>query len=290
MNGLFAYIIVCIVWGSTYLAIRIGVKDMDPFFFAGIRFLIAGLLIVSFSYLRKMKFPKKINVILKHGVVGLFMLLGGNGLVVLAEKNIDSGVASLILATMPIFIVIIEGLIYRSVKITKWGIFGLVFGAFGVYMLVMPSSTGITYDLYSVIILIIATFLWSFGSVYSKRIEKSGSIFPTIGIQMLFGSVGLLITSLILKENMSFELTKASYFSIAYLIIFGSIIGYSSYIYLLSKWPATKAGTYAYINPIVAILLGNIILDEKISITMILSMTIILTGVIIVNKSRITNK
>ena len=285
--AILAYILVSFFWGSTYLAIKIGVEDMPPMFFAGVRFLIAGLIMIVFSYIRGYAFPAGKSEFSRLSLIGLFMLLGGNGLVVFAEQWVDSGVASLIMATIPIFAGVLEHFFIRTTRLTFKALSGLLLGFFGVYFLLVPAEHGISIDIPGILVLLSASFLWSTGTVLSKTFKGNSSIVSNIGIQMFAGGVGLMFVSAITGEFSRVRFSMNSVLAIAYLVVFGSLVAYSSYIYLLQKWPATKAGTYAYINPLVAVSLGAIFLGEKINFLMILSMVGIFLGVLIVQKSKI---
>jgi drug/metabolite transporter (DMT)-like permease len=285
--AILAYILVSFFWGSTYLAIKIGVEDMPPMFFAGVRFLIAGLIMIVFSFIRGYAFPAGKSEFSRLSLVGLFMLLGGNGLVVFAEQWVDSGVASLIMATIPIFAGVLEHFFIRTTRLTFKALSGLLLGFFGVYFLLVPADHGISIDIPGILVLLSASFLWSTGTVLSKTFKGNSSIVSNIGIQMFAGGVGLMLVSAITGEFSRVRFSMNSVLAIAYLVVFGSLVAYSSYIYLLQKWPATKAGTYAYINPLVAVSLGAIFLGEKINFLMILSMVGIFLGVLIVQKSKI---
>ncbi|KUK84659.1 MAG: DMT(Drug/metabolite transporter) superfamily permease [Mesotoga infera] len=285
--AILAYILVSFFWGSTYMAIKIGVEDMPPMFFAGVRFLIAGLIMIVFSFIRGYAFPAGKSEFSRLSLIGLFMLLGGNGLVVFAEQWVDSGVASLIMATIPIFAGVLEHFFIRTTRLTLKALSGLLLGFFGVYFLLVPAEHGISIDIPGILVLLSASFLWSTGTVLSKTFKGNSSIVSNIGIQMFAGGVGLMFVSAITGEFSRVRFSMNSVLAIAYLVVFGSLVAYSSYIYLLQKWPATKAGTYAYINPLVAVSLGAIFLGEKINFLMILSMVGIFLGVLIVQKSKI---
>ncbi len=281
-----AYIAVCILWGSTYLAIRIGVSAFPPELFAGARFLIAGALMLLFARLRGLEFPTKLTSFRDQSIVGLFLLLGGNGLVVWAEQYVHSGVASLLVATIPLFMAVIELFIPGRPRIDFKGWLGLIIGFSGVAMLVLSNSGEGSIEIKGVVALIIAAFLWAIGSVYSKGFKPTGSVISNIGIQMLAGGIGLIIVGIALGELPRVSLSVKGMGALLYLIVFGSWFGYSSYIYVLQKWPAAKAGTYAYVNPPVAILLGALILGEPFTLTVLLSTVVILAGVLLVQLSK----
>ncbi|MBA1336229.1 MAG: Permease of the drug/metabolite transporter (DMT) superfamily [Firmicutes bacterium] len=281
-----AFIAVCIIWGSTYLAIRIGVQEFPPGLFAGIRFLAAGLIMLTYARLKGHEFPSKASDIRKISIVGLFLLFGGNGMVVWAEQWVHSGIASLLVATGPLFMAILEFLLPNTPKIKTKGWIGLLLGISGVILLVSSNLTAGTINLKGALLMVFATLSWSTGSIYSKTFKASGSIVPQIGIQMVVGGTALTVLGLIMGEHSRAHLTFNSFAAMLYLILFGSILGYSSYIYVLQKWPAAKAGTYAYVNPIVAVFLGAIVLNEPITIYVVISSVIILTGVFLVQTSK----
>lgn len=281
-----AYIAVCILWGSTYLAIRIGVGEFPPTIFAGIRFLVAGSLMLAFSVYKGLELPVSFSEVMKISVVGLFLLLGGNGCVVWAETRIHSGMASLIVATVPLFMALIELVLPNRPKLNLKGWLGLFIGFAGVALLVFPNSSKIPTDTIGIMLLLIGAFSWAVGSIYSKNFKTSSSIIPNIAIQMLAGGLGLAIVGAFFGEFSALHITSKGIGAMLYLIFFGSIVGYSCYVYILQKWPSTKAGTYAYVNPLVAILLGALILNEPISISVILSTLVILSGVVLVQTSK----
>lgn len=281
-----AYIAVCILWGSTYLAIRIGVSAFPPELFAGIRFFIAGALMLLFARLRGLEFPTDITTIRDQSIVGLFLLLGGNGLVVWAEQYVHSGVASLLVATVPLFMAVIELFLPGRPRIDLKGWLGLLIGFSGVAMLVLSNSGEGSVEVKGAVALLIAAFLWSIGSVYSKGFKPTGSVVANIGIQMLAGGIGLLLVGILLGELPRVSLSTKGIGAMLYLIVFGSWVGYSSYIYVLQKWPAAKAGTYAYVNPPVAVFLGALILGEPFTLTVLFSTVVILTGVLLVQLSK----
>lgn len=285
-----AYIAVCILWGSTYLAIRIGVSDFPPEMFAGFRFLIAGTLVLLFAYFKGYKFPENLIDVRRQAVVGLFLLLGGNGVVVFAEQWVYSGATALIMAIVPMFNAILELFLPNSPRLGLKGWFGLLLGFFGVALLVLSGSEVNIIDIPGGLLILFAAFSWSMGSIYSKTFKPSGATIANIGIQMFAAGIGLTIVGLLLGEGGNIHLTSKGIGAMAYLVIFGSILGYSSYIYILQKWPASKAGTYAYVNPVVGVLLGAVILGEPVSPNVFLSAIIILSGVLIVQLSKTKRK
>jgi drug/metabolite transporter (DMT)-like permease len=262
------------------------VQDTPPLLFAGIRFIIAGAMMLCYCKLKGYELPKEKTDITNMAIVGLLMLLCGNGLVVYAEQWVSSGIASLIIATSPLFMAIIEFFYLRNVKLDLKSISGLLLGFGGVAYLIMGDAATAAVDLKGLIVLVLASVFWAAGSVHSKAIKFKGHIFANIGTQMLAGGIGLLFTSLVKGEFSELHFTQNSVLALGYLIIFGSFVGYSSYIYILQKWSAAKAGTYAYVNPIVAILLGALLLGEPITPSVVISMIIVIIGIALVQSSK----
>ncbi|MEA4847356.1 MAG: EamA family transporter [Clostridiaceae bacterium] len=285
-----AYVAVCILWGSTYLAIRIGVSAFPPELFAGIRFFTAGTLMLFYARLRGLEFPSNLTSVRNQSIVGLFLLFGGNGLVVWAEQWVHSGTAALLIATTPLFMAVIELFIPGRPKIELKGWLGLIIGFSGVAMLVLSNSGVGSTNVKGAILLLTAAFFWAMGSVYSKSFKPTGSMIVNIGIQMLTGGIALLILGVSLGELSRVSVSAKGIGAMLYLIVFGSLLGYSSYIYVLEKWPAAKAGTYAYINPPVAVLLGSLILGEPFTFAVLSSTIVILAGVLLVQLSKIKSE
>jgi len=280
-----AWITICIVWGTTYLVIRIGVTDLPPMLFAGIRWIIAGVLMTILLNLRHYKLPALKD--LKYlAIVGILLLGVGNGLVVVAEQWLPSGLTALILSTQPFWIVGMEYFLPQRPKINLLIIAGLLLGTFGV-VLIFARDLNIALDiniLLGGLCLLGAVFAWSAGSIYWKY--KKTEVRPMMGasIQMLIAGILQTALGLILGEQNSFHLTQNGVFALGYLIVFGSILGYASYIYSVTKLPLSLVSTYAYINPIIAILLGWYFLDEPLTVTVFIASGMILIGVALVKR------
>ncbi len=285
-----AYIAVCIIWGSTYLAIRIGVSAFPPELFAGIRFLVAGAIMLLFAYTKGERLPQSFTDIKRQSIIGLLLLLGGNGLLVWAEQWVYSGIASLLFAIVPLFNAVLELFLLNGPRISLPGWLGLFLGFGGVALLVMMDSGTKAVDVSGVLLVLLAALFWSVGSVYSQRFKTAGSTVMNIGIQMLSGGIGLISAGLFLGEAALVQWTVRGVGAMLYLILFGSLLGYSSFIYVLQKWPASKAGTYAYINPLVGVFLGAVILGEPVSFNVLISAVIVLSGVLLVQLSKTSRR
>jgi drug/metabolite transporter (DMT)-like permease len=285
-----------IVWGSTYLAILFTVETIPPFLSAGIRFLVSGGILFLWRWAAGDSLPTK-QQWRSTAIVGIFLLLGGNGLVSFAEQRIASGVAALIVGTVPLWLVLIEALRRGGVRPTPVAIIGLLIGFGGIYLLVGPtelSATTMQFDTIGIGAVILASFLWSIGSIYSRGADMPASSLMATGAEMLIGSAALFIVSGLLGEWRSFDLATVStqsWLGLAYLITFGSLVGFVSYIWLLKNAPVSLVATYAYVNPLVAVFLGAWLADETINARILVAGLVIIGSVILINqtKSKKTN-
>jgi len=280
-----------IVWGSTYLAIRFAVETMPAFLHASLRFLISGA--VLFIWRRAASDAKPTLAQWKStAIVGTFLLLGGNGLVALAEKTIPSGIAALVIATSPFWLVLFEAFRSGGAKPTWMSIVGLVIGFGGVFLLIGPARlTGAhqSFDPFGVVLLLIAPVLWSLGSIYAKGADMPKSTLLSTGMQMLMGSISLLIVSVATGELNGFSLgaiSMRSWWGLIYLITFGSLVGFVSYGWLLHNAPISLMSTYAYVNPVVAVFLGWLLASEVLNARIALASAIIIGSVILINYAR----
>lgn len=276
-----------IVWGSTYLAIRFAVETIPPFFQAGMRFLIAGIILLIWRRLAGDALPTR-NQWKSAAIIGSLLLLGGNGLVSWAEQTIPSGVAALIIGAVPMFLVITEAFRRGGVKPTWRVILGLLIGFTGIYLLVGPSefSGGMKLNPFGVAALLSASFLWALGSIYSKNADLPSSALMLTGAEMLMGSLALFVVSLATGELRGFSFSQVStnsWLGLAYLITVGSMIGFASYAWLLQNAPISLVATYAYVNPLVAVLLGAIFLHEELTARILAASVIIIGSVIFIN-------
>jgi drug/metabolite transporter (DMT)-like permease len=280
-----------IVWGSTYLAIRFSVETIPPFLSASMRFLVSGAILYSWRRVAGDAIPTRGNW-KATAIVGTFLLLGGNGLVALAEKTVPSGIAALMIATVPFWLVLFEAFRPGGVKPTFRSILGLVIGFSGVFLLIGPAEiTGAQhrFDNFGVIVLLVASLLWSLGSIYAKGADMPRSTLISTGMQMLAGSASLFVVSVLTGELGAFsfgEISMRSWWGLIYLITFGSLIGFVSYGWLLQNAPISLVSTYAYVNPIVAVLLGWLLAGEVLNARIAVASAIIIGSVILINWAR----
>lgn len=283
-KALIAYLLVCTVWGSTYLAIRIGVQDLPPLLFAGVRFLIAGALLAGIVLLTGDHLPRTLRDWRILSITGLFLLLGGNAVVVWAEQFVESGPASVFVAAVPLWAAFFDVVVPGGGSVFTWRVgVGLALGFLGSALLagVTPGQL-LSVDLKGPIALTLASASWALGTVYSKRKHTDTSPFAASAVQMLAGGAVITVLGLITGEAGAWRFSSSGVGALAYLIVFGSIVGYTAYGYALRHASATVVGTYAYVNPVVAVILGWMILDEAITVRTFLAMGLILGAVLMI--------
>jgi drug/metabolite transporter (DMT)-like permease len=286
--ALLSYLTVCIVWGSTYLAIRVGVTDMPFMLFAGIRFTAAGSLILILSRLCRMPFPATRQGLLTQILIGLLLLFVSNGLICWAEQWLESGMTALLVAATPLFMASIDNILPGGQRTSPLGWCGLFIGFGGVAALVSPGFGLEGYIFPAMLAVLGASLVWSVGSVWLRRRPAGGSLLPSVGLQMLTAGIAFLFLAAL---SGNFSLAGASPKGLAallYLIFIGSILAYSAFIYMIKIFPAAKAGTYAYINPVVAVILGALILREEVALRTVLGAAVILGGVVLVQFSKVS--
>ena len=282
-----AFAIVYIVWGSTYLAILFAIETLPPFLMASGRFLIAGALLYAWSRtIGGAAAPDRVQW-RATAVVGVLLLLGGNGLVVWSEQRIPSGVAALLVGTVPCFMVLLDWLRPNGPRPTGRVVAGLALGLLGLVWLVGPDSVmgGGRADLLGAAALVFASFSWAFGSIYSRQAPMPASPFLSTAMQMLAASVALLAVSLALGEPWRFDASAVSLVSLLgflYLVVFGSLIAFSAYVWLLRASTPARVSTYAYVNPVVAVLLGAAFAGEALTVRMIVAAAVIVSGVALI--------
>jgi drug/metabolite transporter (DMT)-like permease len=280
-----------IVWGSTYLGIRFAVETIPPFLHAALRFLISG--VILYIWRRAAGDPAPTAGHWRStAIVGTALLLGGNGLVAWAEQTVPSGIAALMITTSPFWLVLFESLRAGGAKPTWQAILGLVIGFIGVFILVGPAEiTGAEggFDTFGIILLLLAPLFWSMGSIYAKGADMPNSTLLSTGMQMLTGAVALFLVSLIRGELNGFDpglVSTRSWLALAYLITFGSLIGFVAYGWLLHNAPVSLMSTYAYVNPVVAVLLGSLFAAEPLNGRILIAAAIIIGSVVLINSAR----
>ncbi|MCL6218948.1 EamA family transporter [Zunongwangia pacifica] len=290
-KNLLAYLslsIVCLVWGSTYFAIRIGVATFPPFLFSAIRQIMAGgIMLVALKIIGKLQLRR--SDLLNQSITGILMVTLGNGVIGWCERYITSGLAALILSLIPVFVVVISylfGFDRRRPHILI--LFGLILGCLGIILIFRDNLKDIANPEYFLGMLIAfgACLAWASGSVFSKfKILNHKSVFQNAALQLLTGGIALVLFSLFLDDYTELKVISGkSIWALAYLIVFGSIIAYSSFVYALKNLPIGVSSLYAYINPFIAIMLGYFFLNEPLTDITLLALTATLSGVYCINR------
>lgn len=276
-----ALAIVYVIWGSTYLAIKIGLETMPPFFMQGTRFVIGSAAVLGYLRWRGVPWPTKVQI-RNAAVVGLLLLIGGLGLVTLAEdRGVDTGLVATIIAIQPMLMSLWGGIWKTWPRRIEW--IGMLIGLVGVAILM--SDKGLSGSWSGVSLVFIACINWSFGSALSRRISMPDGPMTT-GIEMAAAAVGYMLLSFIRSEDIGVPSLKSA-LGVAYLIVFGSIVAFSAFTYLIANVRGPLAMSYAYVNPAIAVLLGVVFSNESLSVNMAVALPVILAGVAIVtNASR----
>ncbi len=281
-----AFGLVYVVWGSTYLAIRVGIESFPPLLLAGSRHLLTGLILYPI-----LRWKTGVRPTLAHWrmsfITGFLLLFLGNGGVCLAERTVPSGVTALLVATVSLWMVLVDWLRPEGTRPGPRVVAGLLLGFGGLALLVGPKNLGgsARVDPFGVGILVIASLAWASGSVYSKHAGGPGSPLLGVAMQSLAGGVCLWIAGILLGEVGALHLgaiTARSWAALGYLIVFGSMVGFTAYIYILKKSTATRVATYAFVNPVVALFLGWLLIGEPITLRTVIAAAVILTAVLLV--------
>jgi drug/metabolite transporter (DMT)-like permease len=276
---------ISLIWGTTFLVMRIGVLQFPPFLFAAIRQIVAGSLVCSFLlFIKKENLPslKELRI---HAFRGFLLITCGNGLVSWAEVVVTSGLAAIICSTLPVTVILINLSINRDERPTGMIVFGSVIGLAGIILVFSEFLSDFINPNYQIGILLIfiATFTWAIGSILTKRNVQPSNPFLNAGLQMFFGGLFCLPFSFAFDNLQHIVWTGEVVFALSYLILVGSIAAFSMYVYTLSKLPLTIASLYSYINPLVAVLLGWLVLNEKLNLKIGLAFLITVAGIYLVN-------
>jgi drug/metabolite transporter (DMT)-like permease len=282
-----AWVVVCIVWGTTYLAIRICLETIPPFLMGGIRYVVAGGVLAAALAVRGEPLPRP-TAWPSLAILGFFLIGTGNGGVVWAEQTVTSGLTAVLVATSPFWMVGIDAIVPPRVPLTGRRIVGLLVGFIGIVMLVWPEIQlgGGRGFLVGVMSAQIACVGWAIGSAYSRRrghgAAKDENVIATAAFEMLFGGVCLLIAALVTREMSHLTFTPRTAGSLVYLIVIGAIAGFAAYAYALKHLPMATVSLYAYVNPVIAVILGTVILKEPFNVRMAIAAGVVLAGVVLV--------
>src|SRR5574340_1418955 len=289
-----AFALVYVFWGSTYLAIGIGVEHIPPELMAGTRFLIAGVLMLAYCGLGGRQVRIGWADALRLAIVGILLLSVANVILAWAEEVVPTGLAALIVSVTPLWFLVIETWVLRGDRLTRRGLIGLPLGLLGIVVLLWPklmatSSLG-RRQFYASLALLGGSLTWAIGSALSKRWQARVDPFSAAGWQMaLAGALNLLVAAA-LGDCGAATWTARGLAAIAYLIVFGSWVGFSAYIWLLQHAPMPKVATYAYVNPVVAVFLGWLILHEKVDAYILAGSAIIVVAVALTTSAKVRTK
>lgn len=282
---LIAFLCVYLIWGSTYLGIRYAIETIPPFLMGGVRFVIAGTILMTFSRARGLAWPNRKEWRIA-AVVGTLLLLGGNGGVVWAEVTVPSALTALIAAAVPIVTVALDWLRPGGTRPGKATMIGLVTGFAGVALLINPfTNDAARVDPFGAALLLISCVSWAAGSLYGRYKPGAAQGLMGAGANMLTGGAGMLAVGLLKGETAGFSIaaiSSTSWVALLYLIFIGAIVGFSAYFYLMHHTTPAKSTTNAYVNPIVAIILGSVIAHEPITPRIMLAAAIIIAGVVMI--------
>jgi drug/metabolite transporter (DMT)-like permease len=288
---LLAFAIIYFVWGSTFLAIRVGVAEVPPFLLAATRFLAAGLALYVWMLARGERNPGR-REWQSATLLAALIFVGDYGLLFWAERRVPSGVAAVMMATIPLFMTLAEILILRTQKLTARLTLALLAGLGGVIVLVSPTMRlgGTPIDRVGAMALIAGAISWSVASALARKLPLPTSKVMSSGAQMLAGGVLLGLASGVLGEWREFhptDVSRGAWFALFYLVVAGSIIGFTAYVWLLHHESPTKVGTYAYVNPVVAVLVGYLLGGEALGLRTLLGTAFVLTSVVVITTTRV---
>jgi drug/metabolite transporter (DMT)-like permease len=279
---LLSLLTIYLVWGSTYLAIRVAVETIPPFLGAGVRFVIAGLLLAGYLLLRgrldrsALGWPQ----LLPSALVGVLLVVGGNGLVMIAEQTVPSGLAALLIASDPLWIVLLRA--GDGQRISRTTLASVLVGFVGVAFLVLPHIGGGLSTLGGPLIIVAAAVSWAVGSFWSQRLPLPRDPLTSTMLQQLIGGVILVLASFVLGDVGRFDparVSTTSALALGYLLVFGSLVAFTAYTWLLRHTPVSTVSTYAYVNPVIAVFLGWAILSEEITTSILAGAIVIVASV-----------
>src|SRR3954471_6397063 len=277
-------------WGSTYLAILIAVRHFPAALLGALRFLIAGLLMLGWCALSGTKIALSRKDAVRLLLVGVLLLTGGNVILIWTEQYINSGLAAMIVAVVPIWIALIEAIIGGD-RLNRRGWTGLLLGIGGLLVLLWPdlanASTIGRRDLIVSLVLMLGSLSWALGSVLSRRFQLGVGPFAATGWEIIFAGIVNTLIALSFGEVHHADWSRSGWLAIAYLVTFGSLVGFTAYIWLLEHVPTPKVATYAYVNPVVAVFLGWMFLGERLDRYMMMGMVVIIAAVILVTSSKL---
>jgi len=276
-----AFFAIYVLWGTTFLAIRIAVQEVPPLFAAGCRFFVAGVVLYGFMRVKGQPRPQA-KQWRSLALIGLLMFVAEYGPLFWAEKYVPSGVTSVLAASVPLITIVLEILVFRQQRF-RWSLLGAALLGFGgIAVLLLPSGER-HFGIFPCIAILMGTIGWSLGSVLNRSLELPESRPLTSGAAMMLGGAGLLLLSAMFGEMHPLpHVSLRAGLAILYLIVFGSLLGFTAFVYLLGRMPATRVASYAYVNPIVAVALGYFVAGEAITVRMLIGAAIVIVSVFLI--------
>lgn len=281
-----------IVWGSTFLAALISLDGLPPYLMISLRFLVAGLILYGWSKWKGESNPD-LSTVKAHGFSGILMLVGGTGSVVWGEQYIPSGLAAIIVAALPIWFILLDRAQWKTYFQNKLIVTGIILGFAGIiYLFAFQQSGGGRavssrhMQFFSIALITAGSVAWAAGSLYSRNIRSASSTTMTVSLQLLAAGLFSLLLSAVLGELHGFSWNQVplkAWLALLYMLLMGSVVTYVAYIWLLTIRPAVQVGTYAYVNPVIAVLLGWAFAGEQITVRQLISLLAILSGVLLIN-------
>jgi drug/metabolite transporter (DMT)-like permease len=294
LHVVIAFALVYILWGSTYLAIRISVEHLTPLIMGGLRFTVAGLLMLGFRAIRGHRILLPASDMFRLAAIGILLLVSANVVLGWAETYIPTGLAALFIAITPLWFLILERLSRSTDHLSRRGIAGIALGVLGVAILLWPDISGHanfgTRQLLGSILVLVSSISWATGSILSRHWHLAVDSFTASGWQMLIAGVICSILALLFGDMRRAVWAADSLWAIAYLIVAGSIVGYTAYLWLLKNVPIAKVATYAYVNPIIAVILGCVFHGEKMDRYMLAGAVVVIVSVILVTGAKVQQK
>jgi drug/metabolite transporter (DMT)-like permease len=281
----FAWVVVCVVWGTTYLGIHVALETIPVALLAGLRWLIAGAaLALALPFIGQQLPPLRMWPSI--AVIGFLMAVLGNGGVVWAQQYVASGLAAVVVAMVPFWTVIVEALLPSGERVATRTLFGLIVGFAGIVVLLWPGLTlqdgaGMSF-VWGVLALQVACAGWALGTSYLKRNPTNGSAMGSLAVQMLLSGAMLMVIGTLTGEWNRLAFTPRTLGALIYLVIFGSVVGYTAYIYALKHLPVSTVSLYAYVNPVIAVLLGAVVLNEPFTLRIALASLLVFGGIVVV--------
>ena len=286
--------LVYVFWGSTYLGIDIAVEHIPPGLMCATRFTIAGIIMLAYCLARGQNIRYSARQLLQLAIVGNLLLMGGNLTLSYSEQYIPSGLAALIVAGVPLWFMVLDSLLIGHHKISPRGLAGLALGFAGTMVLLWPKLTAPgelgRKELWWSLALIAGSLSWAFGSVLSKKWQSGPPTFAGTAWQVFFAGLGNAVFALVNHDFARGTWTARGIGAVAYLVVGGSLIGYTAYIYILGHAPTAKVSTYAYVNPVVAVFLGWLVLGEKVDAYILAGSAVVIASVVLVTSASVTKK